>query len=328
MESGKQIGEDWRNEKAAVNIALSPDGKTVVSGDNRGAVRLWDIDTAKVIAKWTEHRTIVTSLCWSEDGQRVVSGSYDGVRVRDAETGKTILGPLECDGVRAALYSPDETMIAVGGWDSEAIGFINIWNANTGKLVITLELTGEVYCLAWPEDGKTLISGSFQGKIGIWSTITWQQIAVLTGHTSIVYDITISPNECILASASGDTTVRLWNLENGQLISSPLQHTNAVHCLSFSADGQVLATGCWDNNAYTWNVDAIVREAGLEVLLRNPRVGGKLLLDVRDSLLAPSHPVYHGALQIDVPPHPVQRLSNAQRLPPGFIDNSPDHVAV
>jgi WD40 repeat protein len=75
----------------------------------------------------------------------------------------------------------------------------------------------------------------------------------------------------ILASASCDQTARLWNLETGQPINSPLQHANHVHCLSFSTDGKVLATGCYEN-AYTWDVDAIVREAGFEELLSNPRV--------------------------------------------------------
>jgi WD40 repeat protein len=204
MEREKQIGKDWRDEGAGMNtIALSPDGKKVLSGSDDGAVRLWDIDIAKVIAKWTGHTAGVASLCWSRDGRRAVSGAYDGtVRMWDAETGKTILGPLELANVGAAVYSPDETMIAAGGME-----FIKIVDANTGKLAINLEPIGEVDCLAWP--GETLISGSNDGKIRIWNTTTWQQIAILTEHTSVVFSIAISPNGRILASASFDNTARL-----------------------------------------------------------------------------------------------------------------------
>jgi tricorn protease-like protein len=281
--SGKQIGEDWRDEGAAMNtIALSPDGKKVVSGSTDGAVSLWDIDTAKVIATWTGHVTTVSFLCWSRDGRRVVSGSYDRIiRVWDVETGETsaILGPLELTSMNAVAYSPDETMIAAGSGpnDSGDIGIIKILDANTGKLIKRLESADleEVDCLAWPEDGKTLISGLYDGKIRIWNTTTWQQVAVLTGHTSAVRDIAVSPNGRILASASWglEDTMRLWNLDNGQPISSPLQRGNGVHCVSFSADGKVLATGCCDYNAYTWDVSVIVKEAGLDKLLSNPHVG-------------------------------------------------------
>jgi WD40 repeat protein len=279
VESGKQIGEDWRDEEAQMNtIALSPDGKKVVSGSTDGAVRLWDIDTAKVIATWTGHITTVSFLCWNGDGRRVVSGSYDEtIRVWDVETGEIILqvGPLEWANMDTAVYSPDETMIAIGARrDSEDIGVIKIVDPNTGKLVKNLEPTEVVFCLAWPEDGKTLISGLDNGKIKIWNTTTWHQIAVLTGHTGVV-DIAVSPNGRILASASLESQgTRLWNLENGQPISSPLQPGIDVHCVSFSADGKVLATGCCDTNAYTWDVSAIVKEAGLgDKLLSNPHVG-------------------------------------------------------
>lgn len=78
LTSGKQIGKDWRDGDSDVwTIALSPDEKKVVSGSEDGGVRLWDIDTGKLIAKWTGHTNTVVSVCWSRDGHRVVSGSED-----------------------------------------------------------------------------------------------------------------------------------------------------------------------------------------------------------------------------------------------------------
>jgi WD40 repeat protein len=58
LQTGKQIGNDWRDGDSDVfTIALSLDGKKVVSGSNDAAVRLWDVDTGKVIAKWTGHNS-------------------------------------------------------------------------------------------------------------------------------------------------------------------------------------------------------------------------------------------------------------------------------
>jgi WD40 repeat protein len=273
LQSGKQIGNDWRDgENEVYVIGLSPDGKKVASGSDDGAVRLWDVETGKVIAKW--HTGIAYCVCWSRDGGRVVSGAVgDGtVRVWDVENGKTVLAiQTGLNHVWAVINSPDTTMIATGGhgWEEH----LKIWDAKTGKLVTNLKgHSGAVTCLTWTADVKTLISGSDDYSIRTWNTTTWQQIAVWTGHTDIVLGIAISPNGRILASASADNTARLWNFETGQPIGSPLQHADHVRCTSFAPDGKLLATGCSDNNAYMWDVSAIVKEAGLGELLLNPNV--------------------------------------------------------
>jgi WD40 repeat protein len=275
--TGVQIGDDWRDGESGVNaIALSPDGKRIASGNEDGTVRLWNIDTGKVITKWSGHKSGIAYLCWNRDGGRVVSGSWDGTtRVRDVKSRETILAiKTGLDNVRAVVYSPDSTMFATGG-HSEEKEFIKIWDANTGKLIANVTgHTSTVTCLAWTADGRRLISGSCDRSIRTWNTSTWQQITILAEQTHTVSAIAISPNDRILASASWDDTTRLWNLGDGQSIGSPLQHANFVFCVSFSADSKLLATGCWDDNAYAWDISAVIREVGLglDELLLNPNV--------------------------------------------------------
>ncbi|KAG1885228.1 WD40-repeat-containing domain protein [Suillus subluteus] len=286
LKSGKQIGDNWRDGKGAVcTIALSPDGKKVVSGSMDG-VRLWNIDTGKVIMKWTGNTERVWTVCWSRDGRRVLSGSWDGTaREWDVEKGEMILGPIKTGHicVFTVVYSPDMTMLATGGRElpqnrtGDNKSPIKIWDAKTGNLVAILKgHTHWVMSLAWTPDGERLISGSHDDSIRIWDTTTWKQIALLDGHTNAVESIAISPNGHVLASASIDNTARLWNLDNNQPISSPFHHADDVNSVSFSADGKLLATGCDDKNAYTWDLSMILNEAGLDELLLDQRDNSRL----------------------------------------------------
>jgi WD40 repeat protein len=202
------------------------------------------------------------------------------------------------------------SLIATAGQDGTWTGkpmecSIQIWDAKTGKLVATLKgHTGEVRCLAWTKDGKTLISGSYDYSIRTWNTTKWEQVAILDEHTSLVLALAISPNGRILASTSSDNTTRLWNLDNGKLISSPLLHAERVNCVSFSAGGKLLATGCDDKNVYLWDVAAIIKEAGLDELLSDSKASKSAL---HDNATRP----------------PIQQPPPACWVPHGFFDRVP-----
>ena len=276
--SGTQIGNDWRDEgdeEGVCTMALSPNGETVASGSRHGMVKLWDIATRKVIAKWTGHTSVVSSLCWSRDGGRVVSGSYDGTaRVWDVESGETVLGPIETGNQRidAVAFSPDASNFATGGINMDRI---KIWNSRTGEVLSTLQQHS--LSLVWTSDQKKLLAGRDNGSITIFNTATWQQIAILENHTGPVYALSLFQNDRLLASTSFDKTARLWNLDTNLPVGTPLQHQEVVFRTAFSADGRFLATACGDNNAYVWDVHSILQEAGLEILASIPNVSFRIV---------------------------------------------------
>ncbi|KAG2338918.1 WD40 repeat-like protein [Suillus weaverae] len=274
LESGAQIGDEWRDEgdsAPVLTMALSPNGGTVASGSQDGTVRLWDVETGKVVVKWRGHTGFVKSVCWSLNGERVVSGGWDGTtRVWDVKSGEPVQGlnPIETGqgSVYAVSYSPNTTMIATCGFK----GRIKIWDAKTGEHLSTIKHRLPAWSLAWTSDEKKLIAGLRNGSIWIFDTATWQQIALLEGHTQPVYSISLFPNDRLLASTSWDNTARLWSLDTNLQVGPPLQHEDYVECAAFSADGRLLSTACNDNNVYVRDIQAILKTVGLEDLLSIP----------------------------------------------------------
>jgi WD40 repeat protein len=79
----------------------------------------------------TGHTHWVTSVAFSPDGSRIVSGSDDKtIRLWDATTGEQIGDPLvgHTDWVRSVAFSPDGSRIVSGSDDKT----IRLWNATTG----------------------------------------------------------------------------------------------------------------------------------------------------------------------------------------------------
>ena len=57
------------------SVAVSPDGRRIVSGSYDQTVAVWDLETGTRIHGLTGHQEWVSSVAVSPDGRRIVSGS-------------------------------------------------------------------------------------------------------------------------------------------------------------------------------------------------------------------------------------------------------------
>jgi len=58
-------------------IVFSADGRTLASGSNDHAVKLWDVAGGKAIRTLQGHTDLVSSVAFSPDGRILASGSRD-----------------------------------------------------------------------------------------------------------------------------------------------------------------------------------------------------------------------------------------------------------
>jgi WD40 repeat protein len=72
-------------------FAFSPDGKTLITGHDRGGAQLWDVTTGSRVGSPLPHGGIVWGVAFSPDGTAILTGCGDGiVRIWDSRTGQPL----------------------------------------------------------------------------------------------------------------------------------------------------------------------------------------------------------------------------------------------
>jgi small GTP-binding protein len=150
-----------------VGVAVTTDGRRIVSGSRDNTVRVWDAETGDCLISLMGHTGAVWRVAMSADGRRIVSGSEDNtVRVWDAETG-ACLARLEghTSGVFSVAMTPDGRRLVSGAGDTT----VRVWDAETGACLA--DLRGHTDCVlgvAVTADGRRIVSGSQDETVRVW----------------------------------------------------------------------------------------------------------------------------------------------------------------
>lgn len=128
--TGVQFGESLAEEWETHFCAYSPDGKSFVVGLDNGDISVYLASNFGKIWTLRGHSERISSISYSQKGDRVVSGSADGtVRLWDIKGKQSRLILSEHEGeVTSVAYSPKGDQVVSAGKDMT----IRIWNAETG----------------------------------------------------------------------------------------------------------------------------------------------------------------------------------------------------
>jgi WD40 repeat protein len=264
------------------SVALSMDGRLVVSGGEDGIVRLWSLAgtgahdnrlgtqqlaSGPPLAELRGHAGVVRSVALSRDGRRVVSGGDDTtVRLWDSSTGRALATVHGHTGVVwSVALSADGQLVASGGED----GTVRLWDTTSGRALATLhEHTDGIWSVALSSDGRLLASGGGDGILRVWDSLSRRPVATLEGHAGAVGSLALSADGYLLASGGEDATVRLWSLSGvddrrdamfgtqetntWRPLATLHGHVGAVWGIALSADGRLVASGSLDGTVKLW----------------------------------------------------------------------------
>ena len=170
---------------------------------------MWNATTGSYKVTLEGHNRSVNSIAFSPDGNSLVSGSDQTIRLWDATTGfhnKTI----QQNGDNVAFIENGKTLVSGN----------RLYDATTGQLLHALNVSDLNYVsinsdatiLAGARRVYDNLRGHYTWRILLWDIATEIEVASLAGHTSDINSLAFSPVENILASGSRDRTIRLWDL--------------------------------------------------------------------------------------------------------------------
>lgn len=211
--------------RPALALALSPDGSKLAAGCG-GEVVVFNVagEKPEPVSRASVAPDAVQSLAWSPDGTRLAAGAFRLLTLLNAETLEPAWTTRE--GLTDRVTAADFLP------DGSRVVFADGRVAEAGTLRVANAETGEV-------------------------TASWQ------AHTDLIFDLALTPDGSLLASAGGDGLVKLWDVasqtEKGRLEG----HTTQVLSLAFEADGARLVTGGADQQVKVWDVKSGERVATL-----------------------------------------------------------------
>jgi WD40 repeat protein len=168
--NGKPVGSLSGHRYPVRTVAWSPGGSRIVSGGQRGELRVWNSVTGQPVAA----RNIgagVNAICWRPDGSRVAGAATDNTvylwdlnSLPDAPLDRLI---GHTNYVHSVSWSFDGERIA----SADESGTIRIWDARKGQQTLTLSYPRAVPMVAWNPNGKRLACVGFGGStsVRIWN---------------------------------------------------------------------------------------------------------------------------------------------------------------
>jgi DNA-binding beta-propeller fold protein YncE len=252
------------------DIAVSADGKRVVTVEYGSLVKLWDFDTRKVLWKVKAkggHRTWMGWLSGTDKADISPDGSLvafadeydDRVVVLDSAT-HNILKIISQDGKEPVnlAFTPDgKYLIAI--FKSGVIKSFHI-QTNTVKTLVKRKKES-FYSVAISSDSKYIATSGWNKKdkciVTLWDLKSGKKLHTYKGHKETIYDVAISPDGKWIASASRDNTFIVWNLQTENILHKVKTHLGgsfpSVDRVLFTNDSKFLITAGSDKQIKIWD---------------------------------------------------------------------------
>lgn len=159
------LGERYTGK--STDAVFSPDGARIVTGQEDGQVRVWELHSKRLLTTFESHRESIRTICYCPRGAILLTASADGAayvwKENSGEVVTTLFGHEA--GINGAAYSGDGRRIATILEHHK----VRMWDAKTGLCISTFENNRlHVSRVKFLSDGRCLALVSSEDLIQLW----------------------------------------------------------------------------------------------------------------------------------------------------------------
>jgi WD40 repeat protein len=226
-----------------VSLAWSKDGKSLAAGTSKQTIKLWDVESSRLIATLKNSQTPTGAVddnflvAFAPDNKTLMSvesqKKLNVVRSWDIESGKELKAVTFEASRNRSRISPDTSALAV--IDDDDVG---LWDLQTGKQIQSLKgHSTEVTHLAFSADSKTIATVS-EDSAKVWEVETGKELRTLKG-LSLAF-VAFSDDGRLLTADRQGKAIRLWDVRTGNELTTISLNNDLVVPLKLGADGAAL----------------------------------------------------------------------------------------
>lgn len=170
---GNAIAKFEAHSKGINCVCFSPDGKNIVSSSNDNFVKIWCVDSQKVLLK-IPTPSPVKSILYDNKGEYLAGAVNNEIFIWKTSEGnlvKKLRG--HCDRVSCLSFNPESNQLASGSYDKS----IRIWDIDSGQELKNLRVHDDlVIDLKFSATGKFLVSAGWDGMVNVLDGKNWKII--------------------------------------------------------------------------------------------------------------------------------------------------------
>ncbi|NEQ50736.1 MAG: TIR domain-containing protein [Leptolyngbya sp. SIO3F4] len=256
----RYLGPYTSHNSEVTEVAYSPDGQYVVSGDSQGNVTVFDKFSGKLLALLNDHQDSIQALLFSNDGKVLITASQDGhAFIWDVPKFERRIFALKHEGrINSVAITADGRRVATGSDDNTA----SIWDIFEETHLSTIEHAQRVGVVSFTPDGSILGTGSNDDTARLWDAFDGSPVGRIMQHEGPVNSLAFSSNGELLAT-DNEKVVQIWDAKTQEIVASTSPHSHVISDLAFSPDGKYLISGSYDKSARIWAVKTGRPEGGV-----------------------------------------------------------------